>query len=368
MTASKVIILGGDLWGGLLAYHIHKINPSLDFDIYESSENFGRHHSWTFLESDISPTMTKWLKPFITQSWDNFTVKFPMYKREIHSRCHMITSKQLHDVLMRELPADKIKLGTTLTVEEAVKKSKFVLDTRGTFLPGNSGYKKHVGLEVRLKKPHELTAPILMDATVNQMDGYRSLQYFPMSERSVFIEDTRYSDSPHLDVNEIKSALERIISSKEWEIEQVTRVEEGIVPLPLEKLIVTDYKKVINLTGLFHDTTGCSLPMLMKFIDDINEDSFEEVTLRLKVDQFRKSLEKQRAFFRTFNKLIFKLSPPHERYLLWQHFYHLPLPLIERFHGGKLRTWDKARLFLGKPTVPMVKAMKTLWPSLESRL
>ena len=46
------------------------------------------------------------------------------------------------------------------------------------------------GVEVQLKKPHGLTAPMLMDAQVPQTDGYRFLYVLPFDPRTLLVEDT----------------------------------------------------------------------------------------------------------------------------------------------------------------------------------
>ena len=56
-----------------------------------------------------------------------------------------------------------------------------VIDARG---PRRSrrlvlGWQKFLGQEVRLAAPHGLARPIIMDATVSQLDGYRFLYVLP---------------------------------------------------------------------------------------------------------------------------------------------------------------------------------------------
>ena len=43
-----------------------------------------------------------------------------------------------------------------------------------------------------------------------------------------------------------------------------------------------------------------------------------------------------------------------------ERFYRLPSPLIERFFAGKLTLVDKAMIMLGKPPVPLGKAIGVL--------
>ena len=78
--------------------------------------------------------------------------------------------------------------------------AKGVIDARG---PGDLslldlGWQKFIGMEFALDEPHGLTHPIVMDATVEQIDGYRFVYTLPFSATRLFVEDTYYSDTPDL--------------------------------------------------------------------------------------------------------------------------------------------------------------------------
>jgi lycopene beta-cyclase len=55
--------------------------------------------------------------------------------------------------------------------------------------------------------------------------------------------------------------------------------------------------------------------------------------------------------------MLFSAADPSDRYKVLQRFYRLPKPLIERFYAGKLQARDKARILVGKPPVPIRRAM-----------
>ena len=43
-----------------------------------------------------------------------------------------------------------------------------------------------------------------------------------------------------------------------------------------------------------------------------------------------------------------------------QRFYRLSQPLIERFYAGRPSAFDQARILIGRPPVPMHRALRAL--------
>jgi len=76
----------------------------------------------------------------------------------------------------------------------------------------------------------------------------------------------------------------------------------------------------------------------------------------------RYSIEKWRsgAFYRLLCRMLFRAAQPSERYKVLERFYKLPQPLIERFYAGVSPMSDKARILVGKPPVPVGKAIGCL--------
>ena len=62
-------------------------------------------------------------------------------------------------------------------------------------------------------------------------------------------------------------------------------------------------------------------------------------------------------FLRLLNRMLFRAAKPEERYSVLQRFYGLNQGLIERFYAGTLTWRDKARIVIGKPPVPVYKAL-----------
>ncbi len=357
---NSLTILGGGLWGGLLAYRLRTRRPDVRFKLIEKEDAFGGNHTWSFHETDLAPEALRWIRPFVTRSWPGYHVDFPAYRKEVKAPYHTITAKKFNQILQSTLAPESYSLGKPVSAEDLRTDAGLVFDARNRcqFLAG--GYQKFVGLEVRLREPHGLTLPVLMDAKVEQVDGYRFIYYLPFSHDTILVEDTRYSNLAHLDVEAVRDEVLELISSKGWVVEEVLREESGSLPIPYSSATYHEAKDTINLAGIFHDTTGYSLPDAVRVIDRIAASDLTFGAVEAIVSDYRFEREKNRGFFRTLNQLLFEAAIPDQRYRIFEHFYQLSPGLIERFYRGELGALDKVRIFVGKPPVPVNKAMQIL--------
>ena len=360
-----MVILGGGLWGGLLAYRMSLLHPDKKFLILESGPSFGGNHTWSFHHADVSVDQLNWLSPFIRKSWPGYSVHFPEHSRHIEGNYYSISSDQFHQVLTQRL-SDYTRFNASYTTQDAKKLGSFVIDARGVFEKGRAGYQKFVGLEVEMEESHNLTSPILMDANVPQKDGYRFLYYLPFSKNTLLAEDTRYSINSNLDIEDFENEIFCEIKKRGWKIKSVLRKEKGVLPIPLTKIRPKNEERVIDLAGILHDTTGYSLPDAVRLIDLIVMTDLSEKSVQKCVNDYRNKREKDRGFFRVLNLLMFQAAQDKERYRVFQHFYRLPEPMIARFYQGKLTGFDRARVFIGKPPVPVLSALKCFLPQKKS--
>ena len=61
--------------------------------------------------------------------------------------------------------------------------------------------------------------------------------------------------------------------------------------------------------------------------------------------------------------MLFRACAPGDRYKVLERFYRLSPGLIQRFYAARLTKWDKARLLIGKPPVPIPAAIKCIGES-----
>jgi len=151
-----------------------------------------------------------------------------------------VTSERLHEVVAPAL-GNRMRLetevaevtpgGIVLANGERID-ARAVIDGRGD--PGgdhlNIAFQKFLGLFVRLAEPHGLKGPILMDATVEQTDGYRFVYTLPFSDTEALIEDTYYADEPDLDHHRLRKGIEEYAKKQGWVIAAITGTPEGSTP------------------------------------------------------------------------------------------------------------------------------------------
>jgi lycopene beta-cyclase len=370
---ADLILAGGGLSNALIALALRQQRPELDIRIIESGSNIGGNKTWSFHTTDFAAAHFDFLAPLVVKSWPAQEVRFPRYTRKLATGYNSISSERLHQVVMQAL-GDNIIFGariagvtpTEVTLEDGRNfEAKCVIDGRGVTLNNDwqLGYQKFFGLEVELAEDCGLDHPIIMDATVEQIDGYRFVYTLPFEPRRILVEDTYYSSNEGLDVTALEERVRAYLVKKGWHITRVVRRESGVLPI----VHTADINRLWADTGvtprvglrafMFQPTTGYSLPDAVRIAEQIA--ALPEVTPAAVGACVRKaSFEawEQRSFFRMLNRLMFIVAEPYQRLAVMQRFYTLPERLIRRFYACDLTFMDKARILTGKPPVAFFKA------------
>jgi len=352
-------IAGGGLAGCLTALALAKLRPEVEFLLVEQGASFGGNHIWSFFDADVAEEDRWLIEPIIAASWDGYDVRFPRRARTLPTRYNS-TRSELLDALVRDwLRPDQYRVGAAA--------ERIDIDARG---PANLdalelGWQKFVGREYRLEAPHGLARPIVMDACVDQTEGYRFVYCLPFAEDRLLIEDTYYSTDPGLDRAEIGARIEAYAAAQGWRPAALEKEEAGVLPVAMGGDFDAfwpedDTTARIGLRGgFFHPTTGYSLPDAVRVALLIaRQRDFGALPSLLRAEA--KRLWKARGFYRLLDKMLFRAAAPHERYRVLEHFYRLDAGLIERFYAAKSSLTDKARILSGKPPVPLVRALKAL--------
>jgi lycopene beta-cyclase len=374
-----IAIVGGGLSGGLIALALAKTRPELKVILIDQDTHFGGNHIWSFFASDIAPEH-RWLTaPLVTYGWSGYNVNFPDHSRELDGIYYTIESERLDWVLRHTLPADCLMAGRTvkavsprLVVLDGAQRINAggVIDARGgadlNFLV--CGWQKFTGQLMQLSEPHNLTRPIIMDATVDQIDGYRFVYVLPFGMDKLFIEDTYYSDKPDHDPRKLRQRIAEYADGKCWHVDRVLREENGVLPVvmggDLDSYWASGSGRVAKAGargGFFQPVTSYSLPdavRLAVFVAGQNDLDGDKMHMLLK----RRAEEHwaDGRFYRMLNRMLFRASIPAERYKILERFYRLNPVLIERFYSGKSTKADKIRILSGKPPVPIGKAITAI--------
>ena len=211
--------------------------------------------------------------------------------------------------------------------------AKCVLDARG-FEPNENvflGYQKFVGRTIRTKEPHGLKRPIIMDATVEQLGGYRFVYCLPFTDHEVLVEDTYYTDGAGLSENEVAARVDDYINDKGWGDYELLRQEKGVLPITLAvgSLKVSEIEMIGIRGGFYHAVTGYSFPTGIKLANLIAQDianNMEDLLspwLSEPLSYLRDDHMEQETFLRLLNRMLFRAAKPEERYTVLQRFYGL---------------------------------------------
>jgi lycopene beta-cyclase len=373
-----IIFVGGGLAATLAAYRLRSLRPECRVLVLERGPHLGGNHTWSFHETDISREARAWVAPFVARSWAQQEVRFPKYTRKLPVGYNSIFSESLHRGAMTLLDghvrfgvsAETLEPGAvTLDTGERVT-AHCVVDARGPArqMPLSLCYQKFLGIEVELEAPHGQSYPIIMDATVRQRDGYRFIYTLPLSANRVLIEDTYYSDTPDVDAEDLRQECMAYAAARGWRVARELREERGVLPLVLggdiEAVLAAEPAGVPKLglrAALFHYTTSYSFPVAIRCAELIASVSpLDSATLNAALTAWAREHWKAQGMFRLLNRMLFLAAKPEERYRVLQRFYSLPQPLIERFYSGSLSLTDQARILVGKPPVPISKALQFL--------
>ncbi|MGX4640753.1 lycopene beta-cyclase CrtY [Massilia sp. SYSU DXS3249] len=369
-----LILVGGGLANGLIAWRLRSQRPDLQILLLESGARIGGNHTWSFHDSDLDAAQRAWLAPLVGTRWPRYDVVFPGYARTLESGYASIASDDFADVIeaalggtlrtgvqVSALGPSWVTLGTGETLHAGA-----VIDGRGMRASSRLalGYQTFLGQEVKLAAPHGLHAPVIMDASVEQQGGYRFVYLLPFGPDRVLIEDTHYVDSRQWEPQRLRANIAAYAAARGWRIEEVIREEHGSLPIVLAGDIDgfwadLDGQPCSGLrAGLFHATTGYSLPHAVRLAERIARlgDLSAPALFAAIRDEAQAEWRSQR-FFRLLNRMLFLAGSADRRWVVMQRFYRLPAPLIARFYAGRLRLADKARVLTGKPPVPVRQAM-----------
>lgn len=373
-----VAIVGGGLSGGLIALALAARRPDAVIRLIDGGITLGGNHIWSFFGSDVLAD-DRWLvAPLVAHAWKDYDVAFPARRRTLATPYYSITSEKFDKVVRSRLPRGSVLTGrkvlatsaTAVVLEDGDRiEAGGVIDCRGAtdLSMLDLGWQKFVGRELTLKRPHGVERPVVMDATVDQIDGYRFVYTLPFTKTRMFVEDTYYSDTPDIDHDALAARIDTYAAAKGWKVKAIAREEAGALPV----VIGGDFDaywhaggataKAGVRAGMFHPTTGYSLPdavraaMLVADASDLSGAALHDLTWGLAQRTW-----KERGFYRMLDAMLFKAAEPAERYRILERFYGLDAKLIGRFYAARSTLGDKARVLSGRPPVPIGRAIAAI--------
>jgi lycopene beta-cyclase len=369
-----IILVGAGLANGLIAWRLKLARPALRILVLEQGATLGGNHTWSFHDSDLGAAQRAWIAPLVAHRWPGYDVAFPALTRRMKGGYNSIASTDFARVIQADLGAAlqfncRVTQVTPITVTLAngpILMAKAVIDGRGVRTSAHMalGYQTFLGQEVRLAQPHGITVPVIMDATVEQDGGYRFVYLLPFTPDTLLIEDTHYVDHGRFDAEQLRANIAAYAAARGWHIAAVLREEHGSLPITLAGDFDTYWHVLAGQpcaglrAGLFHPTTGYSLPHAVRLAELIAAlPNLHAPALFQAIRAEARREWRSQGFFRLLNRMLFLAGRSNLRWRVMQRFYHLPAPLIARFYAGALTLADKLRLVSGKPPVPVFEAI-----------
>jgi lycopene beta-cyclase len=374
-----VAIVGGGLAGGLIALALRKKRPDCDVRLIEGGATIGGNHLWSFFASDVTPADRWLIASLISHGWPAYDVAFPAHARTIKAPYYSIESSRLDQVVREGMPEGAVFLGRKVLAASSKAvvfadgdriEAGGVIDCRGVgdLSTLECGWQKFYGRELALNEAHGVERPVIMDATVDQLDGYRFVYTLPFAATRVFVEDTYYADTPQLDTATLGGRIDALIAARGWQVERVVREEGGSLAVAMggdfEAYWQSGGNKVAKAgtrAGLFHPLTSYSLPDAVRTAILVAETrDLSGAALHDLLHAFARTTWRKRRFYRMLAKMLFRAAEPAERYRVLERFYRLSPELVGRFYAGNSTLFDRVRTLTGKPPVPIGRAVLAL--------
>ncbi len=376
---ADIIIAGGGLAGGLAALRLATLRPDLRVGVVEAGARLGGNHTWSSFAGDVSAAQRAWTQPLIAHEWADYAIRFPAHGRTIRAGYRSATSQKLDEAVRAAVPPERLWTGvpvvaldrTSVTLaDQRMLHAGAVIDARGQGRTKalDLRWQKFLGIEVELAEPHGLTGPVIMDATVPQVDGYRFVYTLPFSPTRVLIEDTYYSDDGELSLPVLRQHLADYAVAQGWRVVETGREEVGVLPLALGGDIRAFWDEGapgvprIGLgAGLFNPITGYSFPDAVRTADLIaGLPAHDPATIYRAVRDHSERAWASRGLYRMLNRMLFLAAEPCQRYKVLQHFYRLDDALVGRFYAAASTWGDWARILTGVPPIPVPRALRAL--------
>lgn len=361
-----LLVVGGGLQGGLIALSALSHIPGTRVALIERNDRPGGDQDWCVHAADVPEAARTWVDPLIGQRWSGYDVHFPALSRTVHGAHAAISSHRLCERLVETLgraPGCQLLVGraaryisphSVILEDGRVLNGTLVVDARGPSLEAMAevacGFQKFLGLELDFETEHGVTRPLLMDATIPQVGGFRFLHVQPADATRLLIQETCCSRSAALDRDALRlSVLGH--AARFGRVTAIVREHSGALPMlwksaapePRRSPLVAGFRG-----GFFHPATGSLFASAVRLAQHIGTRPTHAVFDR----DFERLCRTHGAQFRfalRLNRLLFDGFAPQDMWRLAERFFRLPDTAIHRFFAMQMTPADRARLFAGRP-------------------
>lgn len=364
-----LVFVGGGLQNALIALAALERDPAAHLVVLERGARPCGNHTWSFHATDVPGPLKPLLARVAEHRWPDYDVQFPTDRRRVALGYGSVSSEAMAAALIDAIDAapnatlrtgaEVVAIdarGVTLADGERIE-GELVVDARGPKPPRDPrcGYQIFLGLEMQLGMPHGLERPLLMDATLEQRDGFRFLYVLPLGPDRLLVEDTVFTTDGTLDPTTWRERVVDEAAERGWVPARVLREEHGVLPMPWADdgppLQAEGPLRAGFGGGWFHPATGYSMPHAMRLATIVAR-HLDDAGRLFDTDDYRRFVKRERKqarFARFLNRLLFTGVSAGTRWTVFERFYRLPESVIARFYACSLTPLDRARLLVGRP-------------------
>lgn len=363
-------IVGAGLQGALIALALLHHRPEVRLLLVDANAGQPPSQSWCFHSGDVPERAQAWVAALVANDWPRHEVRFPGYRRVIEGGYRGFDARHLRAVLERRLALAPNALwlrGRRATAIEAscVRlddgtswDARLVVDARGRALQdraAHAGFQKFLGQQLFFAREHTLRHPIVMDACVDQTEGFRFFYVLPLGPRRVLVEDTRFHDDPMLDIPALRRAVASYVASCDAlqgaGAHTIEREERGVLAMPWAGHRFHTGGPPLRAGyggGWMHPATGYSFPLAVSLAQLVAETEPERLFAGPLASLARRH-RRAASHACLLNRMLFRWFEPESRVHVFERFYRLPEPLIHRFYALRSTWRDRVRVLSGRP-------------------
>lgn len=357
-----IAVAGGGLSGGMIALARHR--PDLDVVLIEKDRRLGGGNRWFWLAGDMSRDGVELISGLRKTEWDKgCALRFPTGRRHLSIPCALLAAPDLEAGLRRVLPAEAILTGRAIAalatdgvwLEDGTKiPARTVIDCRG-FEPSDhltGGWRASLGRYVKVASPHRLTAPVIMDGSVDDGGKFRFARVLPLGVDTLLIEENRFAREPLLDRAELSRRIDAYCAAHGLEGE-ILGSEAGLRPVvtggdfaayQAERRI--EGVAIAGTRALFsHPLTGESVTHAVELALSIAAEADLGGTQLAALTEARARRHwRQTGFYRKRASALLSAQRAEQQQRLFEGIYGMSQPVIERFHAARSNALDRARI------------------------
>ena len=356
-----ILIAGGGLAGSLAALAMARFRPEVPILIVEEQAHFGGGRFRSVFGKPLGDDGRALMLPLLDYLWPGYFVAFPGESRKIKAAFGGFQAEALHREMVAALKPDQYRLGTKVV---AVREDSLVLDGGETIKADGAIdargatnlsmldllFEARVERVVRLKSPHGLDRPVLIDATDDQSAGFSFIRCFPLGENRLLVAKSLVSErSAPSDAAEAR--IDHYLRSRGWKAASVESQAAVVRPLPIAGDFDAFWRiggaRVAKLGlrgGFLHPATGASVAdSVRNALLLAGQTDFSGASLHDLFEQEARRQWKKRQPFRDFN-LALRAAAPTDRRALVQRLYASDPNMLAHFHADRLDLVERLRL------------------------